>query len=123
MLNAFADGGIWMYPVVLAGLTGIGICLAWLFQALARRESRLGAFAWAGIAGVVALGLLGSAIGFQQTMQAAAAAAPDQRVALESMSSAISLYPLVLALGVAAVELVLVALAGTLQANLGGRPA
>lgn len=123
MLSAFANGGVYMYPVLLSGLVGLGICLVWLIKAARGRPSRLGAFAWAGIAGALALGLVGTTIGFQQTMGAVAAASPDQQGAIKAMGSTVSLYPLIFALGVAAVEIVLAALAGTLQANRRGRPA
>lgn len=117
----FHDGGPAMFGVTLAGLVGTGICIAYLVKALRRRQTGLGTLAWASVAGILAVGLLGTLTGVHEAIPAIGAAAMDQRAALTSMTAAIAILPFVFSLGFASVEVFFATIAATVQANTAGR--
>lgn len=119
MLEFFHQGGIFTLLVAAFGVAGTVVCLLHLILALLSRGPDLEGFALGAIGGTLGLGLFGTALGLTQLFSALAAAAPDQKLALGFEGASISLYCLVLALGIAAVEVAIEVLARTIRANRG----
>ncbi len=117
MAHFFIDAGPYAYLVLLVGLVGLVLALAHLVLATRRTRRDVEGLVVAGIGLTLAAGLLALGVNLIQTFEALAAAAPDQKEALGLMGTAISLYPLLLALGLAAAQVVLTMLARTLRAT------
>ena len=115
MGNFYSDGGFFMNPVLLTGLAGLGLAVAEIINR--KKPSSLtplivGVAVW-----MLMLGTLGTAIGLINTFEAIASADPEIKTLMAMAGAAISLNPIILALGFLIAQTMLAGLAFTLRAN------
>lgn len=121
MLEFIRDGGIFAMLVGAIGVVGGIVCLVHLILAILRPGPDIEGVVLAVIGVTLGLGVLGAGVGFAQTAQAVSAAAPAQRAALGEASVSISLYPLILAMVMAAAQVTVTCVARTVRANRWGK--
>ena len=117
MAHFLADAGPFAYLVILVGFVGLVLAVAHLILATRRTRRDVEGLVVAGIGGTLAAGLLGLGVNLTQVMAALATVAPQQREAMGFMGTAVALYPLLLALGLAAAQVALTMVARTLRAT------
>ncbi|MFH1434890.1 MAG: MotA/TolQ/ExbB proton channel family protein [Pseudomonadota bacterium] len=86
--RAFAEGGIWMYFILLSGLLGLAISA---LQFILVKKASLWPVIMGSVAGTIMLGVLGTVVGCIQGFGALAHAAPEQRAALMAQAASIAL--------------------------------
>ena len=114
MGHFFAEGGVFMYIVLLFGFAGLAVSVVQL--ALARSIDMVPL-----IVGMVVLtiivGMLGSALGMTQAFSAVASASPEYKSMMLAQGISIALNTTTLALLMAALQTLLGAIAATLRRN------
>lgn len=113
--QAFAEGGPFMYLILLAGL---GIWAPIVAQMLFARRVDLSPALWASLVGLLLLGVLGSVLGAIQAFAAVAMAAPDMRMALIAKGIAICLNTTALSVVLALPASVGIGIAASVARNL-----
>jgi drug/metabolite transporter (DMT)-like permease len=86
--RAFAEGGIFMYLILVAGLLHAIPVLA---QFIACKKADFSPYLWGGLAGILLLGVLGSVVGMIQAFEAISMVAPEQKAAMMAMGASIAL--------------------------------
>jgi hypothetical protein len=86
--KAFADGGIFMYFILLSGLVGLGISALQIFK---RRERNLVPLIIGAAVGTFLLGILGTVMGCIEGFTAMSMVAADQKPGLMAKMIAIAL--------------------------------
>jgi hypothetical protein len=114
-LKVFAEGGFFMWLVLLAGLGTTAACVLQL--AMLRRINLIPVINW-GITGTFFLGALGMTLGLIQAFEPIGGASPEERSVLLSKGIAVSMYPLTLALQLCVFLALLAAATVTLKVNL-----
>ena len=120
MARMFQEGGYFMYLVLIVGFLHAIPVLA---QFIACKKADFSGYLWAGLAGILLAGWLGTMIGGIHVFEAIASAHPDQRGSLTAMGMAIALYPTILAVAMAIPGVFFTGIAASLARNLAGRRA
>jgi hypothetical protein len=115
LIDAFTEGGIFSYLVLLSGL--VGIVLGVLQLALARKAGLI-ALIFASAAGPLLLGMLGSAVGYTRIMEVMAQASPELKGALMARGVAVALVVTWLGVLLAGIQVFIGSLAATIRVNV-----
>jgi arginine exporter protein ArgO len=115
LIDAFTEGGIFSYLVLLSGL--VGIVLGVLQLALARKAGLI-ALIFASAAGTLLLGMLGSAVGYTRIMEVMAQASPELKGALMARGVAVALVVTWLGVLLAGIQVFIGSLAATIRVNV-----
>ncbi len=116
----FQEGGYFMYLVLAVGLLHAIPVLA---QFIACKRSDFSGYLWAGLAGILLAGWLGTMFGGLQAFGALEMAAPEQRGPLMAMAASIALYPTILAVALVIPGVFFTGIASSLARNLAPRRA
>jgi len=88
-VTMFADGGPFMYLIMLAGGAHL---IALVIQLVLAKQVDLTPLLWAGVACIILLGMLGSMMGFILAFHAVAKASPETKQTLLAMGMSVSMY-------------------------------
>jgi len=116
----FAEGGYFMYLFLAVGFLHAIPVLA---QFIACKKSDFSGYLWAGLAGILLTGWLGTMVGGLHAFQALATAMPEQRGPLMAMAASIALYPTILAVALVVPGVFFTGIAASLARNLAPRRA
>ena len=95
MIQAFAEGGVFMFVVLFFGIAVLAMAI---LQLAAARRVDLSPLSWGLLVALVLSGLLGSVLGVAEGFGAMAAAAPEHRAAMMAMAISIAVNTTALAL-------------------------
>jgi len=118
--EAFANGGPFMFALVLAGLIHMALVIA---QLALSKKIDLMPMVWAGLLGILILGLLGTFTGMMQAFKAVGMASPEQKQALLASAVAIAIITTEFALILAAIGTFFSGLAGVVTRKRLEKPA
>jgi hypothetical protein len=116
----FQEGGYFMYLVLAVSFLHAIPVLA---QFIACKKADFSGYLWAGLAGILLAGWLGTMVGGIQAFEAIAVAHPDQKGPLMAMGAAIALYPTILAVAMVIPGVFFTGIAASLARNLAPRRA
>lgn len=114
----FAEGGLFMYLVVLSGLVGIVVVG---LQFILVKKAAMWPIVGGSVIGTVMLGMLGTVVGMMQAFSALAQAAPEQKAALLAAGASIAMTTTAFSLIVAGIILLLGSIAVTVRESVKGR--
>ncbi|MFO8072969.1 MAG: MotA/TolQ/ExbB proton channel family protein [Polyangia bacterium] len=116
--GSFAEGGIFMYFVLLLGF---GVLLLTIIQLILRNKTDMSPVLWGLLAALVLTGGLGTALGVGEAFRALSYAAPDHRSAMMAAGISMALNTTTLALILALPLSVLIGVASFLTKRSLGR--
>jgi len=116
----FQEGGYFMYLVLAVSFLHAIPVLA---QFIACKKADFSGYLWAGLAGILLAGWLGTMMGALQAFGAIAQVAPEQKSALIAMAAGIALYPTILAVAMVVPGAFFTGIAASLARNLAPRRA
>jgi hypothetical protein len=116
--GSFAEGGIFMYFVLLLGF---GVLVMTIIQLILRNKTDMSPILWGLLAALVATGVLGTALGVGEAFRALSDAPPDHRSAMMAAGISMALNTATLALILSLPLSVLIGVASFLAKRSFGR--